>query len=220
MRSIFSEVINDLLEDGEKLKANAKICHDITFGNYHTLEEGKLQEWIVRVENIIEKISGKDSSYFRTLTENKKPRHMSDELDVLNATLPVMKAFKEDFDKGLCRSTQNIIEASLFLDELEQAQELLSSGYIAASAVIAGVVLETHLRKLCLEKSIDLAKLDKMNADLAKSGAYTKLTQKKITAWADVRNAAAHGNTDQYSETDVREMISGVGSFLERELSI
>ena len=36
-------------------------------------------------------------------------------------------------------------------------------------------------------------KLGTMNAGLAKQGVYNKLTQKRITALADIRNKAAHG---------------------------
>jgi hypothetical protein len=53
-----------------------------------------------------------------------------------------------------------------------------------AAAVIAGTVLETALRQLCL---------DRMNADLAKAGVYNSLMQKRITALAAIRNRAAHG---------------------------
>lgn len=37
----------------------------------------------------------------------------------------------------------------MFSNELEQAEELLKTGYRTAAAVIAGAVLETALRDLC-----------------------------------------------------------------------
>ena len=92
------------------------------------------------------------------------------------------------------------------------------SGYYTAAAVIAGVVLETGMRELCNREKIDLGKLDKMNADLVKLGAYNKLQQKRITALADIRNSAAHGNVKNYTEDDVEIMIRDIEYFLEREL--
>jgi hypothetical protein len=48
---------------------------------------------------------------------------------------------------------------------------------------------------MCTEKGLPIGKRDKMNADLAKGGAYHKFRQKQITALADIRNSAAHGDT-------------------------
>ena len=76
-----------------------------------------------------------------------------------------------------------MIQAEVFDDFLDQAKHLLGNGYYAPAAVIAGSVLEDGLRKLCAQKGITLSakpKLDSMNAELAKSGAYNVLTQKKL----------------------------------------
>jgi hypothetical protein len=80
--------------------------------------------------------------------------------------------------------------------------------------VIAGVVLETALRQLCDRENIPHGKLDKMNADLAKAGKYNKLMQKRITALADIRNSAAHGNFNQFTQQDVENMMNEVEQFL------
>jgi len=53
-----------------------------------------------------------------------------------------------------------------------------------------------------------------MNADLYKAGAYNLLTQKKITALAQVRNSAAHGQWDQFAVRDVEDMLNAVRSFM------
>jgi hypothetical protein len=68
-----------------------------------------------------------------------------------------------------------------------------------AAAVIAGTVLETALRQLCL---------DRMNADLAKAGVYNSLMQKRITALAAIRNRAAHGKPNEFTRDDVSAMPS------------
>ena len=71
---------------------------------------------------------------------------------------------------------------------------------------------------ICQEKQISLPdkpKLDYMNAQLVKIEYYNKLTQKQITALADIRNSAAHGNWDQFKEADVRDMIKWTARFIE-----
>ena len=47
-----------------------------------------------------------------------------------------------------------MVDAELFSDILEQAESLPSQGYFRESAVVAGVALEIHLRKLAERNSI------------------------------------------------------------------
>ena len=58
-----------------------------------------------------------------------------------------------------------------------------------------------------------------MNADLAKVGVYNKLIQKRITALADIRNSAAHGKPEEFSEADVDSMIDEVTRFVAEHLT-
>lgn len=113
---------------------------------------------------------------------------------------------------------RDLVEAEVLDDFLKQAQFTLNSGYFQSAAVIAGCVLEDSLRKLCVKFSVDVStrpKLDQMNSDVAKAGAYNKLVQKRITALADLRNKAAHGQWDQFTKADVEEMLSAVRRFVE-----
>lgn len=107
-----------------------------------------------------------------------------------------------------------MIQAEVFDSELDQATELLNNGYHPAAAVIAGVVLETTIRQMCDEEGIGHGKLDKMNSDLTKAGRYNILVQKQVTALADLRNKAAHGQNDQFSMNDVKNMIAEVSRFV------
>jgi hypothetical protein len=59
-------------------------------------------------------------------------------------------------------------------------------------------------------------KLDTMNSDLAKAGAYNKNDQKQGTAWAGFRNDAAHGNYRNYGNGEVRLMLAGIRDFISR----
>ncbi|WP_199901781.1 hypothetical protein [Herbaspirillum sp. B65] len=49
-----------------------------------------------------------------------------------------------------------------------------------------------------------------MNSDLAKAGVYNKLTQKQITALADLRNKAAHSQWEEFTKGDVDEMLRSI----------
>jgi hypothetical protein len=132
----------------------------------------------------------------------------------------VFLAAKEDYEGGYLRSIRSLVQAELFDDELEQARELLGSGYTVAAAVVARVVLETTLRALCVNNSISIktpegkaVKLERMNADLAKAGAYNTLVQKQVTWLADVGNKAAHGDIAGFKDADASDMIAQVERF-------
>jgi hypothetical protein len=43
--------------------------------------------------------------------------------------------------------------------------------------------------------------------------------QKQVTHWAAVRNAAAHGNAEEFKTYDVKAMIDDIEQFLAAHLS-
>lgn len=139
--------------------------------------------------------------------------------DAVLKALGILKGAKDDYEHGYLFETRRLIEAEVFDDFLEQGEHLFQGGYEGPAAVIAGSVLEDGLRKLCHREGIALGpqpKLDAMNADLAKNGAYDKLTQKRITVLADIRNKAAHGQWSQFTKDDVSSMLRDVRSFMEK----
>lgn len=107
-----------------------------------------------------------------------------------------------------------MIQAEVFDSFLEHANELLDSGYKDPACVVAGVAMETTLKELCTRNGIPHSKLDKMNADLCKAGVYNMGMQKQITAWAERRNKAAHGEWDDYNADDVVDMIRGINRLI------
>ncbi len=131
----------------------------------------------------------------------------------------ILSALRGDYDAGRLQSFEELIHADLFSDFLEMAEYFLDEGYKDPAAVIAGGVLEEHLRKLCGKHGVTISakpKLDTMNADLAKSGAYSKNDQKQVTAWAGLRNDAAHGNYSNYGPAEVKLMVAGIRDFISR----
>ena len=88
-------------------------------------------------------------------------------------------------------------------------------------AVIAGsrgADLVRHRAKVVISLP-EKPKLDSMNAALAKKGIYNVLTQKKITALADIRNSAAHGKWDGFESSDVDDMLRWTNDFMQKHFS-
>jgi len=182
------------------------------------VDNEKALTWKVKVKNLLIATCGEKSQHFQEITkiENASIYYEADRFKRMKA---VFIAAMDDYKGGYLTSIKNLIQADVFESELEQANELLSSGYTLAAAVIAGVVLETSLRDLCNREGISIGKLDKMNVDLAKAGIYNKLQQKRITALADIRNSAAHGKPEEFTESDVETMIRDIEQFLATHLA-
>jgi hypothetical protein len=53
-----------------------------------------------------------------------------------------------------------------------------------------------------------------MNVELCKAGIYNMAKQKQITAWAELRNKAAHGEWSEYDSNDVKDFYEGVHRFI------
>ena len=172
--------------------------------------------WCVNARNLLLHACGAELEHYKAfqIVERRYGQTQLTAYKFMLGLRAVVLAAREDYAGGYLRSVGSLVHAQLFNDELEQARELHASGYNAAAAVVAGVVLETTLRKLCGDNGIAVAKLGKMNADLAKAGFYNVLVQKRVTMLADIRNKAAHGDTASFTDADVTDMIAQVERFV------
>ena len=183
------------------------------------VDEELTAQWLTSTQNLIERVFGKDSIHLKNI--NKIAEHVITYISAVRI-FGILKSAKDDYEHDFLFDIKTVIEAEVFDDFLEQSEYLLEAGYFQPSAVVAGCVLEDGLRKLCLRNQIEVdekPKMDKMNADLAKAGIYNKLTQKQITAFADLRNKAAHGKWDEFTQEDVRAFISWVRTFMQGQFS-
>jgi len=208
--------INELKEEIEKIEKSKYL--DKEFHEFELLDKTLYLPWKVQVLDIFNKLLSQDSTYYEEFIELDKMMYNDVYWNGFQNIKSIFIAFKSDYEKGYLSSIETLIQAEVFGTQLEQSQELLDSGYKLASAVIAGIVLETGLREICIREEISQGKLDKMNADLAKKGIYNKLRQKRITALADIRNSAAHGKEDEFTKDDVVNMIHEVEQFLANTL--
>ena len=96
----------------------------------------------------------------------------------------ILSAARVELEGGWLSTTKGLISAEIFSDFLEMAQHLLDEGYKDPAAVMAGSVLEEHLRQLCQKHGIPTEatrqsrpqpkKADALNADLAKKEVYNQ----------------------------------------------
>jgi hypothetical protein len=144
----------------------------------------------------------------------------------------LLRAVKDDFDRGFLDDLAEAIEAEIASDYMGQAERLLTNGQNGKhdhvpAAVLAGAVLENALRTLCSRQSpaVPTAKesgqpltLDPLIEALKKAGVIKQTESAQLKSWAHIRNKAAHGEFDQFYREQVESMIVGVRDFLARHL--
>lgn len=179
---------------------------------------------IARAKTIIE-ITGKNSAYY----EQMQRICALDSAESYKAHMltGVLTALRGDLLDGYLSSFTQLIHGTLFKDFLDMAHHLLGEGYKDGAAVIAGGVLEAHLRQMCTKNNIDIEvlppnnkpprpkKASQMNQELG-SKIYSLFDQKNITAWLELRNNAAHGKYSEYTEHQVVLFIEGLQDFISR----
>jgi len=159
-------------------------------------------------------------SVYRQQADAAYTAYGRDNSHIITILTGVLRALKADYVAGRLQSVTELIHADLFSDFLEMAQHLQSEGYKDAAAVIAGSVLEGHLRKLCEKHGISVEnngkpkKADALNSELASAGIYSKLSQKNVTAWLGLRNHAAHGQYAEYSKEQVSLLLQSISDFI------
>lgn len=206
-----------LLAEGEQILRNNGWPGD----NFHHPETVEYIRFRTEALNLVRKTCGEDSDHYlqlRSVADNKQTAFNSYYFRECYAAL---EAAKRDYDDGLLFEVRLLVAAELFVDFLDQAKHLLEKGYHVPAASLAGAVLEDGLRKLSENNSIPVpsqTKIDKLNADLARKGVYSKLVQKNITAYADIRNNADHGHFDKFDPDDVEAMTKWVSRFLAEHL--
>lgn len=212
------ERFESLLKEGEEvLRKNGWPSRD----NYRHPERVDYVRFRTEALNLIRRACGESSDHYRELRKIAGDSGTSLNSYYYRDCFAVLQAASRDYASGMLFDVRSLVAAELFVDFLDQAKHLLENGFYVPAASLVGAVLEDGLRKLCAKNSItvpDKTKIDALNADLARAGVYSKLVQKNITAYADIRNSADHGRFGQFKQDDVEAMISWVGRFLAEHL--
>jgi len=89
--------------------------------------------------------------------------------------------------------------------------------------VLAGSVLEEHLRKLASRAEVDILdakskpkSVEALGVELRKAEIFAEVQRKTLSAWYSQRNEAAHGRSDTLVDVEVERMIDGLRSFIAR----
>lgn len=201
-----------------------------TSGPYTQLDE--VYEIYSEILATIERIAPIGSSYYiraRSIWDTVTHDNYDDISKVYLASetaAGILRALRQDFDRGYLQRIDDILRAETFSDFLEMAEYLLNEGYKDPAAVLIGGVLEEKLKKLCqkhdiatnfLKEGREIPKrAESLNSELGNHGIYNRGEQKQVTAWLDIRNNAAHSHYDAYSKEQVALRLLGIREFIVR----
>ena len=203
--------LNELIEKGNNLKTKTQSFY----------QKGIGATWIDReffYKWKINSIAYLERNFFRTSYYNGFNSGVGASVEMsLETGLGVLKALKEDIEKGYLTRYRTLVIADVFTDFLEMAEHLLENNYKHPAASLIGAVLENGLRKICDNHNITVKSKDNigsLNRKLADKKTYTRIVQRKIEVWNKIRDYADHGHFKEYKKEEVEEMFKGVSNFL------
>lgn len=224
------EQFKQLVIQGNEILRMAQAAQDHLDGE----EVAQISSWLVSTKKLLGSFYLDGGPYLEAMRELEKQhggKHDSffdahaNHYIHLGAAIGILQGAHADFKNGSLRKLQTLVRAEVFSDIMEAASHLLEQGYKDAAAVFLGGVLELTVKRMATEKGIPLAredgspkKLQTLNEDLAKRGHYNGIVQKQVTAWAAIRNDAAHGDYDNYREVQVKEMQRFLENFCQEYL--
>jgi hypothetical protein len=180
---------------------------------------------VIRARNTVDKICDDTSPYSQEVERVwREDFHIGYKAKIITG---ILMGLRDEISDGLLDSLPALVRRDLFDSYLVMAEYLLNEGYKDPAAVIVGGSLETHLRQMASMFQIEThvaethgkvppKRAEVINQELGKSGVYSMLDQKQITAWLDLRNNAAHGKYSAYSDTQVKQFIEWLKDFIEK----
>ncbi|HEX3040950.1 MAG TPA: hypothetical protein VHP56_02525 [Solirubrobacterales bacterium] len=128
---------------------------------------------------------------------------IKDQIDILSSAQVHLDSVLANIKGGL--------EALLLDDELEAAAGLLKAKHIRSAGVVAGVVLERHLKTVVDGREVKLGRkkpqIGNLNDALKEAGAFDNPRWREVQRLGDIRNLCAHDGEREPKLDEVRELI-------------
>ena len=123
----------------------------------------------------------------------------------------IVKAAKRSLESVLGRLT-SIVQADIFDSELASAKALASGGFLRASGAICGVVIEKHLKQMCVDHGIEVKKDSGIAnfIDALKNNGTIDIPQWRfVQLMGDIRNLCDHAKAREPSKEEIERLLSG-----------
>ena len=188
------ERINRLLYEGSS---------HLQLDDYHAVTA-----WLIAAQHAIQMVCPASNPYSEracSLMNMAQSDHIEAELGME----ALLDRLLEEIDGGLLTTVENRAIALTFGDFLDHGAEYLKHGKKDEAAVIAGIVFEDTIRRICRVQEIveNKVPLDTLITELTKRDLLTGLEAKRARAAAGLRTSAAHARWDEIKLGDVEPVI-------------
>ncbi|TKB93293.1 MAG: hypothetical protein E8D40_04115 [Nitrospira sp.] len=198
--------IEDLIRDSNRLSA----------GNDHgqSVDErrrGECSAWLTSAQNVVHIVCQSPTSPYRqkadAVVTKKWGYVIHDGVAELSA---VLTNLLRDADAGLLALVADQARAETFDNFLDHAEAYIAELRKNEAGVIAGVVFEDSLRRVCRKQSIAEKgiKLDQLISELTAKGSLSAVKAKRARVAAHVRTKASHAQWDEFDISDVKATIA------------
>jgi hypothetical protein len=129
---------------------------------------------------------------------------IKDQTNILASARPRLDSILADIEGSL--------EAVLLDDELEAASGLLKAKQLRSAGIVAGVVLERHLKTVLHNHGIKVKtkpQIANLNDALKKAGIFDNPRWREVQRLGDIRNLCGHDGERQPTREEVQELIGG-----------
>jgi hypothetical protein len=134
-------------------------------------------------------------------------------VSLLNQQVAIVVAASKRFESSLF-DIRAVVQADLFDNELDAAEELNKKGFTRGGGAIAGVVLEGHLATVCKNHAVKITKskptLADFNDSLKSANVIDQTTWRFIQHLGDIRNNCDHKKSVDPKKEEVHDLIEGV----------
>ena len=147
------------------------------------------------------------TSLTRGITVVAKPIDVAAKVKMQSDIVGSLKGLIGDYFYNL----ETELEYNVFDSELESAYELLKKKFLRSAGVIAGVVLEKHLAKICKNHGLNIKKKDPSISDYNDTiKPLIKIAEwRKIQYLGDLRNLCCHNKDVEPTYSQVSELLDG-----------
>jgi hypothetical protein len=176
--------------------------------------------WLIAAQNTVQLVCPSEANPYHTQMKTVIADRMAPSEFKISQASALLTRLLEEIEGGLLTSIENRAIAVTFDDFLDHGAEYLKHGRKNEAGVIAGIVFEDTLRRIC--RTLDISEngvaLETLITDLAKRDVLTALKAKRARAAAGLRTSAAHARWDEFAIEDVSPVIEFTKELIEAHL--
>ena len=210
-----AERITELIVEGHLLREgdeNSQVVSD------QNAEE--CRGWLVSAANIVQIVVPDQNSIYRKSSEKiANADHGYTINQAVGEVRAILINLKRDIQSGLISVADNV-RAEVFDDFLDHAKAYMREGRKNEAGVIAGVVFEDSLRRVCRKLNITETgkELDTLISKLASLNILSAAKAKRARVSAHIRTKATHAQWGEFDEDDVRATIEFTDEFIKAQV--